>query len=102
MSIRKVVAVLLVVVGGVLVGAFKKHSRKKTVSHIRLHDGSVVKISRSRSLSAKDAREDAALRSAVSQAITAKIMNGRPVAKYDLALKQPYWEYPDGRIKYVK
>ena len=47
-------------------------------------------------------RDDVAIKKAVSDAIADKFEKGLPVARYDLVRKQPYWEYPDGRVEYVK
>lgn len=40
------------------------------------------------------------MRKAVQKAIDMQIQNGHPVARYDFALKKPYFEYPDGSKKY--
>lgn len=82
--------------------AIKRNARKRVTSRIYLRDGSSVHVTRKKNLSAKDARQDHTLRRVVNQAVSAKVMKGLPIAKYDLAKKLPYWEYPDGRVEYVK
>ena len=44
--------------------------------------------------------EDRLMEKAVHKAIENQLQQGHPVARYDLALKKPYFEYPDGTIKY--
>ena len=44
--------------------------------------------------------EDRLMEKAVHKAIENQLQQGHPVARYDLALKKPYLEYPDGTIKY--
>ena len=44
--------------------------------------------------------EERKMQKAVRKAIKKQLQQGHPVARYDFALRKPYFEYPDGSKKY--
>lgn len=102
MKLSKFLISLLVIAGGVFVAIIKKREIRKYRTSITMEDGSIINISHKRRPSIRDMRDDVAIKKAVSDAIADKFKKGLPIARYDLARKQPYWEYPDGRVEYVK
>lgn len=102
MKVKHIFIALLIAIGGITM-AFMGNSRRSTKKRtIVLADGSTACVAVKHRLSNADRASDEVLRDAVKRAVDRKVSNGRPVAKYDLVCKRPYWEYPDGRKEYVE